>query len=349
VIVRVRPVSIEKETAVLVFAVSDTGIGIPEEKQKMIFDAFTQADTSITRRYGGSGLGLTISNELVQLMGGRISLESKPQVGSTFQFTLPFGIAHDAVSLDQRPSQGGSTSAPPCSLDVLVVEDNAVNQKLVRILLKKFGHRAILAANGRAALRALAKSAFDVVLMDIQMPIMGGIETTAAIRQQEAKTGRHLPIIAMTAHAMAADRDRALQSGMDDYVSKPIRVEELRRAIQRHAPAGLDTAALLEGVGGDRKLLREMVKVFLIDTPKLMARIERAIANEDAPRLKEAAHALKGSVGNFESSRAFDAVRHLETLARDNNLAEASAAFATAKAEIARLIRKLKNSRGLRG
>ena len=151
------------------------------------------------------------------------------------------------------------------SLKVLVVEDNAVNQKLTQVLLKKLRHRTVIAANGRAAISALKKQAFDLVLMDIQMPVMGGLEAASAIRAEEMRIGGHIPIVAMTAHAMSGDRDRAIQAGMDDYISKPIRFEDLRRAIQRHAPAGLDVAALLEGVSGDRKLLRELVDLFLAD------------------------------------------------------------------------------------
>jgi len=338
VIVRVRPESITEDEAVLLFSVSDTGIGISEDNQKVIFDAFAQADASTTRRYGGSGLGLTISNQLVGLMGGRISVESKPDVGSTFHFTLPFGIAHHhaSPSPDDSPEKS-SVPAEPSSFDILVVEDNAVNQKLARILLKKLGHRATIAANGDAAVRALKQRAFDLVLMDFQMPVMGGIEATAVIREAETRTGRHIPIIAMTAHAMAGDRERALQAGMDDYVSKPIRFEDLRRAIQRHAPPGLDMTALLNGVDGDRKLLCELIDVFLVDTPKQLARIKRALARGDATGLKEAAHALKGSVGNFDPTHAFEAVRRLETLGRENNLTDAPAGWRVVEMEIARL------------
>jgi PAS domain S-box-containing protein len=342
VIVRVRPESVDKDQAVLLFSVSDTGIGIPEDKQKIIFEAFAQADASTTRRYGGSGLGLSISNELVQLMGGRISVKSKPQVGSTFYFTLPFGVVPGDQAALSVASEKVASATEPSSLGILVVEDNAVNQKLASVLLKKLGHRATVVADGQAALNILKRRAFDLILMDIQMPVMGGLEVTAKIREQETHTQQHIPIIAMTAHAMSGDRERALQAGMDDYVSKPIRFEQLRRAIQRHAPAPLDTDALLDGVGGDRKLLRELVRLFLEDTPKLIARVDRAIANGDANGLKEAAHALKGSVGNFDSERVFAAVRHLEMLGRENQLSEAGTAFAAAKAEIARLIHSLK-------
>jgi CheY-like chemotaxis protein/HPt (histidine-containing phosphotransfer) domain-containing protein len=225
---------------------------------------------------------------------------------------------------------------------VLVAEDNAVNQKLASLLLKKLGHRATIVANGQAALGALKKRPFDLILMDIQMPEMGGLETTMAIRKQEVMHSRHVPIIAMTAHALTSDRARALEAGMDDYISKPIRFEELRRAVERFAPAGIDASSLLDGVGGDRNLLREMVDVFVTDTPKLVGRIRRAITRNDAERLTGAAHALKGSVGNFDSGAVFEAVRRLEVAGREKNLTNAPALFAAAKTEIARLTRSLR-------
>jgi CheY-like chemotaxis protein len=181
------------------------------------------------------------------------------------------------------------------------------------------------------------------------MPVMGGVETAAKIRKRETNGGRHIPVIAMTAHAMAGDRERALQAGMDDYLVKPMRLDELRRVIRRFAPLPLDTEALLDGVGGDRKLFLELVDLFLADTPKLLTKVERAIARKDAARLKDAAHALKGSVANFDSGAVLESVRHLEMLGRDNKLSDAASALAAAKAEIARLslaLRSLKKSSG---
>ena len=340
VIVRVGPESVNESEAVLLFSVTDTGIGISKDQQEIIFEAFAQADASTTRRFGGSGLGLTISNQLVQLMGGHISVESQPDKGSTFSFTLPFGrVTEQTKSIGKDSS---AKAAAPVELDILVVDDNAVNQKLVSVLLKKLGHRTTIATNGGTALRALKKRAYDVVLMDIQMPGMGGLEVISKIREQERRTCQHIPVIAMSAHAMTSDRERALQAGMDDYLTKPIRPEELRRALERQAPMVLDIATLLDGIGGDRKLLVELVRLFLADAPKSIARIERAIARGDLKRLKEAAHALKGSVGNFDSGRTLEAVRRLEAVARDSQLADAAAAFAAVKIEIACLIQALK-------
>jgi CheY-like chemotaxis protein len=215
----------------LEFCISDTGAGIPEDKLDSIFEAFSQVDASITRRFGGTGLGLAIVRNLVTLMGGTVSVESTLGVGSTFRFTLHC----EAVAESEPQPHNGPVSIKPIGpLHLLLVEDNAVNRRLAVTLLGKAGHRVSVAEDGAEALALLlAKHDFDAVLMDVQMPVMDGMEVTRAVRAHEAIHHGHLPIIAMTANAMAGDRERFLATGMDDYVAKPISVGELFAALNR--------------------------------------------------------------------------------------------------------------------
>ena len=372
-----RPTSRDDNSALLQFSIIDTGIGIPADKQKLVFEAFEQADSSTTRRHGGTGLGLTISNKLVSLMGGRIWLESQPGHGTVFHFTARFMVPQSIVSeaepwqelrdlkvlavddnathrgilaeilhnwdvlaetspdalsaletlraaaatnrpfqlvladaqmsghdgfwlveqmfsdpalrqtaaimmlnasrrpqevercnhlgilaylakpikpselldammalvgpvVDGKPSEtiAEETAAPPRSLSILLAEDSPVNQRVATVMLSKWGHRVTVAANGRQAIAAVAAGEFDLVLMDVQMPEMDGLEATLAIRQREENTRQHLPIIALTAHAMKGDRDRGLAVGMDAYVTKPIRSKELARVINEVCAGG---------------------------------------------------------------------------------------------------------------
>jgi signal transduction histidine kinase/CheY-like chemotaxis protein len=224
--------------AVLHVEITDTGIGIPQDRQSAVFEAFTQADGSTARSYGGTGLGLTISRRLVDMMGGRIWLESEPGHGSTFHFTAkvdvrPHAIAPVAPPADARAINRGETRPAPAALRILLAEDNIVNQFLVVHLLEKEGHHVETAPNGRAAVSALAEARFDLALMDLQMPEMDGFEATALIRARERTTGAHLPIIALTANAMVGDEERCLQAGMDGYVSKPIDLTQLLDEIRR--------------------------------------------------------------------------------------------------------------------
>jgi signal transduction histidine kinase/ActR/RegA family two-component response regulator len=221
--------------ALLRFSVTDTGIGIPPEKHGSIFEAFVQADGSTTRRYGGTGLGLAISSRLAGLMNGGIQVDSRPGEGSTFTFTVEVGVA----AQPRTAAAETVLSLPPPSrpLRILLAEDNPINQRLAVLLLEKQGHLVAVAANGEEALRAVEKEDFDLVLMDVQMPVMDGIQCTRAIRARESGAGRRLPVVAMTAHALAADRVRCLDAGMDDYVSKPVRPAELAAAIERCAAA----------------------------------------------------------------------------------------------------------------
>jgi signal transduction histidine kinase/CheY-like chemotaxis protein/HPt (histidine-containing phosphotransfer) domain-containing protein len=479
------------------FAVTDTGIGIPSEKQKVIFDAFAQADGSTTRKYGGSGLGLAITSLLVEAMGGRIWIESEVGNGSTFHFTVPLSLQQNpakpaavapgemqglrvlvvddnatnrrilfetlthwgmkptcveggrlAVSESQRATRAGepyaltlldgcmpemdgfevaqelkdspeltnttimmltssgqrgeaarcremgvaayltkpitqsslfdaivnvlkSPSAPTNttaklvtrdtlreskrSLRILLAEDSPVNQIFAVTLLQKHGHSVQVVENGKEALAALEAACFDVILMDVQMPEMDGFEATAAIRDHESRTGAHIPIIALTAHAMKGDRERCLDAGMDGYVSKPIRAEELLQAIDELAPAArlaprssdddnmididrvLDRRAVLSQFGGDLELLQRVVALFLEDGRALMCSIRDSIAGRDSYALEHAAHRLKGSVANFFASAAVDAALRLEVIGHARDFAGAILALTILEREMQEL------------
>ncbi|HEX3871042.1 MAG TPA: response regulator, partial [Pirellulales bacterium] len=467
------------------FAVRDTGIGIPPEKQQPIFQPFEQADSSTTRKYGGTGLGLSISNKLVELMGGKLWVESQVGQGSVFHFTAQFRpsaaidrtndtpmvdaeqmsvlivednatqqqvfremfdgwqvkaevVATAVEALDSTKRNGGydfylidahlhecdgfslaqelcrrgvaqnnilmllapgtqlsdlarcrELELPNCvvkpvkaselfdlmatrmhglqrgideiadelanvpSLRILLVEDSLVNQTVALRLLEKRGHTVVVAGDGQQALDVLNRESFDVILMDVQMPVMDGFAATAAIRQREASHGGHVPIIAMTAHAMQGDRERCLEAGMDGYITKPVRPKDLFDAVEKSltkpehvdgAPerqTGLeivDWTAALARLNGDRILLGEMKDVLLSECPKLRTAIRQSIEQHDIAALRLAAHTLKGAVGNFVAKPAFEAALRLETLARDGSFDGIPDAHVTLEVELDRLV-----------
>lgn len=476
---------------VLHFTVSDTGIGIPAEKQSTIFEMFEQVDNSPTRRYGGTGLGLAIVARLVALMEGRIWLESEVGRGSRFHFLLRFGLgdpepaetmarepgclhgmrvlvvddnatnrrileetlhswkmlpavaAGAAEALDMircareegapfrlvitdgyMPSMDGFTLAGQikrdpavrdtvlimltsvdCSEDiarcsqlgivgyllkpvkqselleaieralgiavsreetlhaalrpqehvhhlkVLLAEDSLVNQKLAVALLEGQGHTVTLANNGKDAVAATGTQEFDLVLMDVQMPEMDGLEAAAQIRAREQQTGAHLPVIAMTAHALKGDRERCLAAGMDNYVAKPIHAEQLLETIdaifasRRHAltstaamfPGVVDWSKALRTAQGNRKVLKAMTEAALEELPQLMTAIRLAVANSDCPKLKFAAHTLKGAVRYFGGNQVCEHAANLEEIGQKGTLANASTIVAALEEELARL------------
>ncbi|MHC4399157.1 MAG: ABC transporter substrate-binding protein [Planctomycetota bacterium] len=495
VVLVVQRQSHSEDEVVLRFAVTDTGIGIAEEKRAAVFDAFEQADGSTTRRHGGTGLGLAISSRLVQLMGGQIWVESEVGRGSTFHFTAPFGLArgeaaeaapaqptivqdtrvlvvddnatnrcileemlrnwgmdptvvpggHDALRLLRKaresgepyrvvlsdanmPEMDGFTLAEEIKrrteldntiimmltsgdrpgdisrceklgiaayllkpikqselfdaivmalgvtsledegaerlavdrtcrlrpLRVLLAEDSLVNQRLAVGLLEKYGHTVVVANHGREAIAALESQEFDLVLMDVQMPEIDGYEATAVIRAKEKQAGTHIPIIAMTAHAMKGDRERCLEAGMDDYVAKPVRAKQLFETIEAllgtatepsvrpdHTPLEeemVDWPEALRTVEGDRELLRDMVEGFLEESPKLMAAVCQAVAQSAADDLQKAAHTLRGAVRCFGEGRALEGACQLEKMAQDGNLETAEETLTALQREMARLI-----------
>jgi CheY-like chemotaxis protein len=219
--------------------VSDTGIGIPADKQEKIFEPFTQADASTTRLFGGTGLGLTISRELVQLMGGHIGVESREEgQGATFWLVVPFEPLSGEMGLVQPSPIAATLSLQTGAIEdqyrLLLVEDEPTNRRFVSAILAKVGYRVELAGNGCEALEMLQSENYDLVLMDCMMPVMNGYDATRAIRDPASMVRNHrVPIIALTANAMQEDRERCLQAGMDDFLTKPLDIEELLITLQR--------------------------------------------------------------------------------------------------------------------
>ncbi|MBE0542036.1 MAG: CHASE domain-containing protein [Verrucomicrobia bacterium] len=336
------------ETCTLHFIVSDTGIGIPPDKQAAIFEPFTQADSSITRRYGGTGLGLTICQNLTRLMDGQLWVESEPGRGSRFHFTVSLELA-TTTAINPRAVETPVSAAdigPHRPLHVLLAEDNPINLEVAMAILGKLGHSVLVATNGRQALAALDHATFDLILMDMQMPGMDGLEATRLIREREKTTGGRVPIIALTAHVRPSDRQRCLAVGMDDYVAKPIRREDLLAAISRALPhaispvlpsPALDRDRLLRELNGDTEVLRRMARLLTETTPGLLAQIRTAISTHDATAAVGAAHVLKGTALQFCATPAYTAARDLEESARRGDLSAATTHLEDLEKSLARL------------
>jgi PAS domain S-box-containing protein len=272
------------------FAVADTGVGIPADRRDRLFRPFSQVDGSTTRRYEGAGLGLAISARLAELMGGGITVESEPGRGSTFTLTVPLGPPAAA------PPAAPKSASPPAArrLRVLVAEDNRANQLVLSALLERLGHAVTVADTGRAAVAAWAAGAFDLILMDVQMPDLDGLGAAAAIRAAEAARGGRTPIVAVTAFAGRGDRERVRASGMDDFLTKPVVRDDLVRVLDRlAAPAGpFDRAAALARLGGDAERLGELADRCVRDWPRLLDAARRGDDPAAAARLAELATAV---------------------------------------------------------
>lgn len=334
----------------LLFVVSDTGIGMEPENVASIFEPFRQIEPTTTRRRGGTGLGLSISEKLVELMGGRLYASSVPGEGSSFAFTAVMRLA-DGLEAAEAAVKGGTVLKRRLHgsrrMRCLVVEDNAVNQKLVRRMLNLAGYDADIAASGREALEKSAAGVYDVILMDVQMPDMDGLQVTMAIREREKETGGHVPILAMTAHAMRGDRETCLEAGMDGYLSKPLRmdvlIEEIEAAAGGRIPPAqeketatqgqtamseeMDYQAALSRVGGDAALLSELASMFLDEYPQLLAQIQEGLDEGIQHRVHGAAHQLKGLLAQFGAEGARQKAYAVETLARQGDLAAAERAM----------------------
>jgi PAS domain S-box-containing protein len=310
------------------FAVRDTGIGIPEHKLASIFEAFSQADSSTSRRYGGTGLGLTISAQLVALLAGRLWVESEVGAGSVFHFCLPLMIPARPPADEDKPSRRRTPLRAKNRLRVLVADDNPANRLLAARILEKRGHLVLQAGDGREALTAAEREPLDIVVMDAQMPEMDGLQATRQIRALEKTTQTHLPIIALTASAMSGDRERCLAAGMDGYIPKPIDAQELLTLVEtlgaqvrsakvsdQRGPEGgapFDFRAALARLEGDVEIFKEQVVFFLRDAPALLVDIQDALAAGDAGKLRTAAHRLKGLAASFDAQAVTEGAFDLE-------------------------------------
>ncbi|NBC06331.1 MAG: response regulator [Bacteroidetes bacterium] len=333
--VRTQLLAKDHQQARLQFRVADTGVGVPAEKIELIFQNFKQAEADITRNHGGTGLGLAIVKQLVELQGGSITVQSREKKGSVFTVTLPFGCTQEP-SLEER---GTTSPALPLGIlagcNVLVVEDNAVNQKLTAYMLDHWQCRHQVADNGPAALALSKQQPFDFIIMDVHMPGMDGYEVTARLRADKANPNQHTRIIGLSAAALATDKKRALQAGMDGFLTKPFVPEQLYAQLaeglsdktSKHDLAGqasaqtlIDLAYLQEFSGGDNALIRDIVGAFVAEGPKLVESLQQAYARQDWEGMYQAAHRLKPSYLTLGMSVQQDLAAAVEQIAAEARL-----------------------------
>jgi CheY-like chemotaxis protein/HPt (histidine-containing phosphotransfer) domain-containing protein len=346
------------------FVVRDTGCGIPPERWPEVFQPFVRLDSAAD---GGTGLGLTISASLVELMGGRLLVSSEPGAGTQFGFTIPLTEVPPEQAPPDPPQSLQAAERPRLGGRILVAEDNPLNRQVIRGLLEKEGFSVTLVSDGEAAVREALSGACDLVLMDVQMPGMDGLEAARAIRAQEPP-GRRIPILAMTARAMEEDAAACRAAGMDGYLAKPVRISEVLAALAEHLPGAplsggqprcenqfvrqseqlernvkyMDVDGALDRLGGDRELLAELAGLFCEEGPRLLGEAEQALAAGDAAAAQNAAHQLKGLLAQFCAADAREAAWQLELEARRADLMAAKPRLEALRARLGEVLPELR-------
>jgi signal transduction histidine kinase/DNA-binding response OmpR family regulator len=338
--------------------VTDTGTGIPPEKLPVIFEKFTQADGSITRRYGGTGLGLAITRKLVEIHGGKIWAESTEGRGSTFHVSLPCERASGVQNLPApgaSPDDAAAGPSPKSPARLLLVEDNLVNQKIVVAILRKRGYAIEIANNGQEALEKLAAGAYALVLMDIQMPVMDGLEATRRIRQVES--WRNLPVLAMTAHAMNGDRERCLGAGMNAYISKPVNPSHLIATVESFIDSGaaagkteeradpIDRDRAVRLMDSNQELMEGLVRLFLQFAPERLEKLHAAAARADATELSLESRALKGAAERIAAQSVAECAAAVDQAAQQQDYARIGEQLVRLESELERLQRMAPEAR----
>jgi CheY-like chemotaxis protein len=304
--------SIAEKRCIIQFKVEDTGIGIPKDKLDMVFQSFTQASNDTTRKYGGTGLGLTIVDQLVKLMGGTLNLKSNEGTGTLFTFTLEFeqGSDDDILLINKvaAPAEDNNLKG----MKILLCEDNEMNQRLVEKIIRKQWHADLdIAPNGKIGFELFKANEYDVILMDVQMPEMDGFETTRRIRKYRNKQKAQIPVMAMTADALVEERKKCFDAGMNDYLSKPFKQSELLAKIlaltdnksgdennqATNSITVVNTESLKELTGGDDEFMSEMIEIYLRNTPAMLKEMKSSFRKNDFEKMKRTAHKIKSSFG----------------------------------------------------
>ncbi len=373
VAIHVSAVEDREDEQCVCFEVSDTGIGVPSEARKRIFDAFSQADNTTTRRYGGTGLGLVISRQLVEMMGGEIDVHSRPAKGSIFWFTACLKKESEAIPKDYFGIAPLETLSDPNTDEqlmtfrgrVLVVEDNHINQQVTMTMLRRAGCRVALASNGRKALEASSSGSYDIIFMDCQMPEMDGYECARIIRQREAENGarhgRPIPVVALTAHAMKGDREKCLEAGMNDYLSKPFSRRQLQTVLGRWLPLGepdrpeggestlshgaLDNIRSLQ-TEDEPDILDNIVQDYFHTSRQYMQALEDAVHRGDRVCVYQKAHAMKSSSVTLGAVKLGELCSQLEAVGRGDAEGDIADLFSRVKEEYEKFKEALKKEIG---